>query len=33
MREGKTEEIKNDLEASVLVMKCEEWNLKKQDCR
>jgi hypothetical protein len=33
MREGKTEEIKNNLEASVLVLKCEEWNLKKQDCR
>jgi hypothetical protein len=33
MRERKTEEIKNDLKASVLVLNCEEWNLKKQDCK
>ena len=33
IRERKTEEIKNDLKASVLVLNCEEWNLKKQDCK
>ena len=33
LRERKTEEIKNDLKASVLVLNCAEWNLKKQDCK
>jgi hypothetical protein len=33
LRERKTEEIQNDLKASVFVMSCEEWNLKKQDCK
>jgi hypothetical protein len=33
LRERKTEEIKNDLATSVLVLNCEEWNLKKQDCK
>ena len=33
MRERKTEEIKNDLKSSVLALNCEEWSLKKQDCK
>jgi hypothetical protein len=33
LRERKTEEIKNDLKESVLVLNCQEWNLKKQDCK
>ena len=33
LRERKTEEIKNDLKASVLWLNCEEWGLKKQDCK
>jgi len=33
MREDKTDEIKNDLKNSILALNCEEWNLKKQDCR
>lgn len=33
LRERKTEEIKNDLITSVLVLNCEEWNLKTQDCK
>ena len=32
LRERKTDEIRNDLKESVLVLHCEEWNLKKQDC-
>ena len=33
LRERKTEEIKKDLKDSVLVLNCQEWNLKKQDCK
>ena len=33
LRERKTEEIKNDLKTSMLVLNCQEWNLKKQDCK
>jgi hypothetical protein len=33
LRERKMEEIKNDLKSSVLVLNCEEWKLKKQDCK
>ncbi len=33
LRERKTDEIKKALKPSVLVLNCEEWNLKKQDCK
>ena len=33
LRQRKTEEIKNDLKSTVLVLNCEEWNLRKQDCK
>jgi hypothetical protein len=33
LRERKTEEIKNDLKDFVLVLTCQEWNLRKQDCK
>jgi hypothetical protein len=33
LRERKTEEIKADLKNSVLILNCNEWNLKKPDCK
>jgi hypothetical protein len=33
LRERKTEEIKNDLKTSILIMDCDKWKLRKQDCR